>query len=330
MVHNDADWASLPLVDFDNIVIAPGPGRPDRKRDFGISARRSRTARSRCSGCAWGTRACVTCSVAASVWRRYRCTAGSRRSGIPGPASSKVFPSPFPAGALPLAHRRLHASELEEQAWTEDGLVMAAGHRTHPLWGVQFHPESICTRYGRELLGNFRDLTPSRSGRRPTRPATPAAADTPSEAAGPQPRYHVSSTPDRPGGRSARGVRSLSRTDRTASGSTAAPRWSPSRSLGDGRLFGTARRVHHYRVAETTVRVQRQGRPDELLHRRFSTTSTSSSASARCRRTRSCRSPSGSATSATSGTNSRPTPAASWSTPPRLRTLRSCSRTARW
>ncbi|WFR71245.1 hypothetical protein P9209_18785 [Prescottella defluvii] len=39
VVKNDADWAGVPLEDFDNTAISPGPGRPDRKRDFGISAR---------------------------------------------------------------------------------------------------------------------------------------------------------------------------------------------------------------------------------------------------------------------------------------------------
>src|SRR5437868_2931407 len=38
VVANDADWDSVRLADFDNIVVSPGPGRPDRRRDFGISA----------------------------------------------------------------------------------------------------------------------------------------------------------------------------------------------------------------------------------------------------------------------------------------------------
>src|SRR6476646_10719450 len=39
VVKNDVDWASVDIGTFDNIVISPGPGRPDRKRDFGVSAR---------------------------------------------------------------------------------------------------------------------------------------------------------------------------------------------------------------------------------------------------------------------------------------------------
>jgi len=45
--------------------------------------------------------------------------------------------------------------ELELTAWTEDGLVMAAQHRTLPRFGVQFHPESILTPEGPRIVENF-------------------------------------------------------------------------------------------------------------------------------------------------------------------------------
>lgn len=46
-------------------------------------------------------------------------------------------------------------AELEVTAWTEDGLIMGLRHRTHPIEGVQFHPESIMTEDGKHILETF-------------------------------------------------------------------------------------------------------------------------------------------------------------------------------
>ena len=48
--------------------------------------------------------------------------------------------------------------ELKVVARTDDGEVMAVEHTTYPIYGVQFHPESIMTEYGKEKLRNFISL----------------------------------------------------------------------------------------------------------------------------------------------------------------------------
>ena len=50
-------------------------------------------------------------------------------------------------------------ASLEVTASTDDGLIMAMQHRELPLYGVQFHPESIASENGKAILGNFLDLS---------------------------------------------------------------------------------------------------------------------------------------------------------------------------
>nr|WP_303683068.1 aminodeoxychorismate/anthranilate synthase component II [Brevundimonas naejangsanensis] len=70
------------------------------------------------------------------------------------------LPSPFTATRYhSLAVRRETLPDaLEVTAWTEDGEIMGLSHRTRPIHGVQFHPESIATEHGHEIIANFLDL----------------------------------------------------------------------------------------------------------------------------------------------------------------------------
>jgi anthranilate synthase component II len=75
------------------------------------------------------------------------------------------LPDPFTATRYhSLAVKRETLPEvLEVTAWTEDGEIMGLRHRTRPIHGVQFHPESIATEGGHALLANFLDI--ARAGR---------------------------------------------------------------------------------------------------------------------------------------------------------------------
>ena len=72
----------------------------------------------------------------------------------------KGLPSPFTATRYhSLAVRReTLPDELEVTAWTADGEIMGLAHRTRPIHGVQFHPESIATEHGHDMIANFLDL----------------------------------------------------------------------------------------------------------------------------------------------------------------------------
>ena len=67
----------------------------------------------------------------------------------------KGLPSPFGAARYHSLMAQLNSPELEVTAWTEDGVIMGLQHRTFPLHGVQFHPESFLTSHGHALAANF-------------------------------------------------------------------------------------------------------------------------------------------------------------------------------
>ncbi len=66
-------------------------------------------------------------------------------------------PSPFEAIRYHslVVYKEDLPNELEVTAWTENGIVMGIRHKEYDIQGIQFHPESIMTQYGKEILGNF-------------------------------------------------------------------------------------------------------------------------------------------------------------------------------
>ncbi|MFQ5626704.1 MAG: anthranilate synthase component II, partial [Methyloligellaceae bacterium] len=57
-----------------------------------------------------------------------------------------------------IVEREMLPDCFEITAETDDGVIMGLQHKTHPLHGVQFHPESIASEHGHALLANFLDL----------------------------------------------------------------------------------------------------------------------------------------------------------------------------
>jgi anthranilate synthase/aminodeoxychorismate synthase-like glutamine amidotransferase len=76
------------------------------------------------------------------------------------------LPSPFRATRYHslIVDRPSLPPSLEVTAWTEDGLIMGMAHRDLTVHGVQFHPESIASQHGHQLLRNFLDLARRRTG----------------------------------------------------------------------------------------------------------------------------------------------------------------------
>ncbi len=78
------------------------------------------------------------------------------------------LPSPFLATRYHslVVERDSLPSALDVTAWTEDGLIMGLAHKELPIAGVQFHPESIASEHGHDLLRNFLNLADRHSGQK--------------------------------------------------------------------------------------------------------------------------------------------------------------------
>jgi para-aminobenzoate synthetase component 2 len=163
LIESDAtDAARLErmLPEYDALMLSPGPGTP---ADAGASLDAVRIAvrlRIPTLGVCLGHQTigeAFGAPVTAAPELMHGMVSGVTHDG------SSLFagiPSPFDAGryhSLALAASDL-PPEVFVTAWTENGTVMALAHRELPLWGVQFHPESVLTEGGYRLLANWLEL----------------------------------------------------------------------------------------------------------------------------------------------------------------------------
>jgi anthranilate synthase/aminodeoxychorismate synthase-like glutamine amidotransferase len=140
------------------IVISPGPGRPE---DAGISVATIRHIgmNTPLLGVCLGHQG-IGVAFGGSVVRADELMHG-KVSAVhhDGRGVFKGLSQPFEAGRY---HSLVIADpvpgDLEVSARTEAGTIMGVRHRTFPIHGVQFHPESVLTSAGRQLLRNFLEL----------------------------------------------------------------------------------------------------------------------------------------------------------------------------
>lgn len=166
VVPNDWDgWGSdggTLLATVDNVVISPGPGTPLKTADVGICTDVIRSA------VALGLPVLGICLGHQLIAHMYGATVGPASEPVHGRLSriehngSDLFHG-LPTSFDVVRYHSLAVSgvppHVEVSAHSADGTVMGLSVPDARLWGVQFHPESVKSSYGRELLANFAALT---------------------------------------------------------------------------------------------------------------------------------------------------------------------------
>lgn len=162
VLRNTASLDEVREIDPDAVVISPGPGHPKNQRDVGLTMDVLREVSPEVPTLG------VCLGLEAAVFQH-----GGEVAHAPRPIHGKAFPikhdgkgvyegleQGFQAGRYHSLVATEVPDEFEVTATTTDGdeeLVMGVRHREHPLECVQFHPESVLTAVGHDVIGNFLD-----------------------------------------------------------------------------------------------------------------------------------------------------------------------------
>ena len=143
-----------------HIVISPGPGSP---KDAGISNEAIRVFAGTMPilGVCLGHQ-CIGEVFGGQVVRAERLMHGKTSQIYHNKHTIfRGLPDPFEATRYHslIVRRETLPKSLEVTAWTKEREIMGLKHTTLPVWGVQFHPESIMTKVGKQLLSNFLTIT---------------------------------------------------------------------------------------------------------------------------------------------------------------------------
>ncbi|RYU10441.1 anthranilate synthase component II [Nocardioides iriomotensis] len=159
--HDDVTADAVLAGGWTHLVLSPGPGTPDDARDFSVGRRLLLEATVPVLGVCLGMQGLVS-AYGGRVGRATPAHGDVAAVRHDGTGAFAGLPSPFDA----VRYHSLAALEvpgvLAENAWCDgpDGpVVMGVAHRAKPLWGVQFHPESVLTEHGAALVANFLELS---------------------------------------------------------------------------------------------------------------------------------------------------------------------------
>lgn len=145
---------------YTHIIISPGPGSPEKQKDFGICAKAIKKFAGKIPilGICLGHQG-ISYVFGGKIKHAPEPVHG-KRSKIALSAKSRLFRG-LPAKIEAMRYHSLICDSKNlprnflPTAKTKSGIIMAIEHRIFPLFGVQFHPESIGTPYGKKILKNF-------------------------------------------------------------------------------------------------------------------------------------------------------------------------------